>query len=55
FVIGEGFADNVSHADATIVYARQTGRTEFLRRLAPKSGAYLNECDASSPYWQADF
>ena len=55
FVIGEGFADSVSHADAKVVYARQTARTEFLRRLAPGSGAYLNECDPFSPQWQVDF
>ncbi|KAH6629723.1 FAD binding domain-containing protein, partial [Boeremia exigua] len=55
FVIGEGFADSVSHADAKVVYARQTARTEFLRIMAPKSGAYLNECDPFSPQWQNDF
>lgn len=55
FVIGEGFSDSASHADAKVVYARQTARTELLRRLAPNSGAYLNECDPFSPQWQIDF
>ncbi|KAF2193948.1 hypothetical protein K469DRAFT_734568 [Zopfia rhizophila CBS 207.26] len=56
FIVVEGWPEGVAPEIIRSVYTDITSnKTEPLRKLAPDTGAYFNECDSFEPEWQTAF